>query len=150
MPWKVPGGLSELGEQIPEAAEREILEETGIRTRFHSILSFRHAHGLSNGRSDLFFVCRLDPIEQTDEDGNVIIPKPTPEESEIEDAQWIPLSEYRDMVNGVNRDFGHPMMSHVMQIYDHGRTSIQQRQVKSVVPGRLPSPMYHPAVSEMN
>lgn len=58
-PWKVPGGLSELGEHIPEAAEREVLEETGIATTFRSILCFRHTHGMANGRSDLFFVCRL-------------------------------------------------------------------------------------------
>ena len=59
MPWKVPGGLSELGESISDAAEREVLEETGVPTKFHSILSFRHAHGLANGRSDLYFVCPI-------------------------------------------------------------------------------------------
>jgi hypothetical protein len=56
------------------------------------------------------------------------------------------------MVNGVNRkdgEHGHPMMSHVMKIYDQGMR-IKQRQVPSVVPGRLPSPMYHPEVSELN
>ena len=147
MPWKIPGGLAELGEQIPEAAVREVMEETGIPTTFHSILSFRHTHGLANNRSDLFFVCRLDPIEQIDENGNAIIPTPIPQECEIEDAQWVPLAEYRDMVNGVGREFGHPMMSHVMKIFDQAR-GIQQRHVQSVIPGRKPSPMYHPDVLE--
>lgn len=138
MPWKVPGGLADIGEQISEAAEREVMEETGISTRFHSILSFRHAHGMANGRSDLFFVCRLDPIENVDEDGSVLIPTPVPQECEIEKAEWIPMSQYRDMVNE-----GHPMMSHVLKLYDEG-SLIARKSVNSVVPGRKPNPMYHP------
>jgi ADP-ribose pyrophosphatase len=31
--WAIPGGLVELGETVREAAEREILEETGIAVR---------------------------------------------------------------------------------------------------------------------
>lgn len=147
MPWKVPGGLSELGESISEAAVREVLEETGIPTKFHSILSFRHTHGLANGRSDLYFVCRLDPIEDIDEDGNTIIPKPFAQACEIEATQWIPLSEYRAMVDGTDGQPGHPMMSNVMNVYDQG-IRIKQKEVTSVVPGRKPNPLYMPVVSD--
>lgn len=145
-PWKVPGGLAELGEHIPEAAEREVLEETGIPTKFSSILSFRHSHGLANGRSDLYFVCQLEPVETIDEKtGKLIIPEPRAQECEIEAAKWIPLSEYRDMVNGIGLDQGHPMMQHVMQTYDEGKR-IKQTTVTSIVPGRKPNPIYHPAL----
>ena len=130
-PWKVPTGLAELGEHIDEAAVREVLEETGIRTKFHSVLGFRQTHGVAHGRSDMFFVCRLDPIEVVDEDGNAVIDEPTAEASEIERTAWVPLSEYRNMVN--DAEYGHPMMKHVIDLLDEGRR-IQKQMVESVVP----------------
>ena len=59
--WKLPTGLLEAGEDIPEAACREVLEETGVHTEFVSLLCFRQAHGVQFGKSDLFFVCVLRP-----------------------------------------------------------------------------------------
>jgi ADP-ribose pyrophosphatase YjhB (NUDIX family) len=140
-PWKLPTGLSELGEHIDVAAEREVWEETGIRTKFHSILGFRQTHGLAYNRSDLFFVCRLDPIEQRAEDGGVVIPEPVAQECEIETASWVPLEEYRAMVN--DPEHGHPMMSHVLHVLEAGR-QIQRTVVDSVVPGRKPNAIYYP------
>jgi ADP-ribose pyrophosphatase YjhB (NUDIX family) len=144
MPWKTPTGLSELGEQIDEAAVREVLEETGIQTTFHSIIGFRQTHGLTHGRSDLFFVCQLDPIEETDVNGNIIIPDPVPQANEIEKAEWVPLSEYRAMVKGEDGGGGHPMMSHVIDVLDGGR-NIDRAIVHSIVPGRKPNHVYYPS-----
>mmetsp|Transcript_4472 Transcript_4472/g.8249 ORF Transcript_4472/g.8249 Transcript_4472/m.8249 type:complete len:367 (+) Transcript_4472:245-1345(+) len=142
MPWKIPTGLSERGESIAAAAEREVLEETGIRATFDSVLSFRHTHGLAHDRSDIFFVCRLIPVE---EDGN--IPDPVPQACEIADAKWLPLSEYRNMIDGKDTGgAGHPMMSFVMNhIFDKGH-GISQREV-GCVSGRKPTPMYFPTPS---
>ena len=142
MPWKIPGGLSDLGEDVDQAAVREVLEETGIPCQFLSIVGFRHTHGLSFGRSDLYFVCRLEPIEETDENGNSIIPEPEAQVEEIEEASWVPLDEYRAMINAKD---GHPMMQHIMKLYDNDQANdIQQTVVSSIVPGRKPSPIYHP------
>ncbi|KAL3805326.1 hypothetical protein HJC23_009033 [Cyclotella cryptica] len=149
-PWKMPGGLAELGEELDIAVIREVYEETGIQCRFLSVLGVRHTHGLQFGRSDLYFVCRLEPV--TDESGKVA--QPVPQEGEIEAAAWIPLDEYRDMVNNPDSNIGHPMMRHIMKIVDQGdwdKFDIQRTVVSSVVPGRKGSPVYHaPIHSDSN
>lgn len=59
--WKMPTGLADAGEDIAAAAEREVLEETGIVAKFDKLLCLRQAHNISFGKSDLFFVCVLKP-----------------------------------------------------------------------------------------
>lgn len=140
-PWKIPGGLAELGEGLDEAVVREVHEETGISCKFGNVLCVRHSHGAQFGRSDLYFVCQLEPIP--DENGKVL--EPTPQEGEIEAAAWVPLSEYRNMVQSY--DGGHPMMATIMKVLDQS-DSIQRTIVPSVVPGRKPSPIYHAAIRE--
>ena len=142
MPWKVPGGLSELGENIDEAIIREVMEETGVACNFLSVISFRHTHNLQFGRSDMYFMCRLEPIEEIDENGNAIIPTPVPEAGEIEKAEWLPIQEYKDMISGEN---GHPMMSHIVNIFEQS-ADIQRTVISSIVPGRRPAPIYHSPV----
>ena len=140
MPWKIPGGLSELGEQLDEAVIREVMEETGVPCRFKSIVCFRHTHELQFGRSDLYFVCALEPIEKVNESGKNSIPTPIPQEGEIECVAWVPMQDYRDLVFGEN---GHPMMKHVIRIFDQGK-DIRKTIVNSIVPGRKANPIYHP------
>jgi ADP-ribose pyrophosphatase YjhB (NUDIX family) len=152
-PWKIPTGLAELGESIHDAAEREVLEETGIAATCHNVLSIRHSHGMSNGRSDLFFICRLIPNNDEDDDGNGNnnIRTPVPQACEIAEAKWLPLSEYRDMIDGLTEDSnGHPVMSFVMdEIFDKG-TGINMQEVDSVIPGCSPTPLYFPDITNNN
>ena len=53
----MPTGLVDRGEDIPQAVQREVLEETGLNVNFDRVLIVRQSHGLAFGRSDVFFVC---------------------------------------------------------------------------------------------
>jgi len=82
--FKIPTGLVDQGEEIWDAAVREVNEETGIETEFAGIVAFRHSHKMLFGKSDLFFICVSKPKTV---DIKV-------QESELEDAKWIDLESY--------------------------------------------------------
>ena len=81
--FKLPGGALRRGEHVAEAAVREVYEETGIRTRFESLVCFRHWHGYRYGKSDIYFVCRLSPLSS-----EIVM-----QEEEIEACIWMPIDE---------------------------------------------------------
>lgn len=39
--WKFPGGLADPGETLPEAVQREVLEETGVKAEVKSMILWR-------------------------------------------------------------------------------------------------------------
>lgn len=84
--YKLPGGALGPGEHIVDAVRREVMEETGVPTRFRSLVCYRHWHGYRHGKSDIYFVCRLDPLSFD----------LVPQEDEIEEALWMPVDQYLD------------------------------------------------------
>ncbi|RDX66473.1 Nudix hydrolase 2, partial [Mucuna pruriens] len=82
--WKMPTGSVNEGEDICDAAIREVKEETGIETKFVEILAFRQSHKSFYEKSDLFFVCMLQP-QSFDIQSQA---------SEIDAAQWMPVEDY--------------------------------------------------------
>ena len=82
--YKLPGGALHQGEHIADCVKREIREETGIKTRFESLVCFRHWHGYRFGKSDIYFVCRLAPLNHDI----------TADEHEIQECLWMPVDEY--------------------------------------------------------
>ncbi|XP_065854773.1 nudix hydrolase 2 isoform X1 [Euphorbia lathyris] len=112
--WKFPTGVVDEGEDLCAAAVREVKEETNVSNcyaacksikdqnhnynitlkvsfslqqidaKFVEVLAFRQSHKAFFEKSDLFFLCLLQPM-------SFDIQK---QESEIEAAQWTPLEEY--------------------------------------------------------
>lgn len=82
--FKLPGGALHSREHIAAGVMREILEETGIETRFRSLVCFRHWHGYRFGKSDIYFVCRLEPLTT----------EIRRDPGEIEECLWMPVDEY--------------------------------------------------------
>jgi len=81
----MPTGLLDPGEDVGEAAVRELKEETGLDGTLERVLCMRQAH--SEGRaSDLFFICllRLHNPNQT----------PVLQQEEIADLTWMAPEEY--------------------------------------------------------
>lgn len=82
--YKLPGGALFQSEHLADGVMREVLEETGVRTKFEALVCFRHWHGYRYGKSDIYFVCRLSPLSR----------EITMQEEELEAALWMPVDEY--------------------------------------------------------
>ena len=82
--FKLPGGALRTGEHLADAVVREVLEETGVATRFEAVVCFRHWHGYRYGKSDIYFVCRLSPLSK----------EITMQAEEIQECIWMPVAEF--------------------------------------------------------
>ena len=93
--YKLPGGALLEGEDLEEGVVREVLEETGVRTRFEAVVCLRNLHDYRYGKSDIYFVCRLSPLSH----------EITMQAEEIEDCIWMPLDDYMaaDSVSDFNK-----------------------------------------------
>ena len=90
--YKLPGGALHPGEHLAQAAEREVLEETGVRARFEALACFRHWHGYRYGKSDIYFVCRLSALST----------EITMQEEEIAECLWMPVADFLSEESGIH------------------------------------------------
>ena len=92
---KLPGGALHPNENLAEAVEREVLEETGVSAEFEAIACFRHWHGYRYGKSDIYFVSRLRPLSR----------EITMQADEIQECLWLPVDDFlsREDISNFNK-----------------------------------------------
>ena len=57
--WALPGGTLEPGEEIALAAEREVLEETGVHVRALRLIAYREVWWADRDMTELYFLAEL-------------------------------------------------------------------------------------------
>jgi len=88
--WKLPTGLVDAGEELHDAAVREVKEETGIDAAFEQLGAFTMSHGgnlAHAGKSNLFFIVKCKALST----------EISAQKSEIAEAQWFTVEEWKAM-----------------------------------------------------
>jgi len=77
--WSLPGGKLELMEQTKKCAEREVLEETGVKIKAEKLLCFEERIDKKNKEHWLAFYYKAKPIS-----GKAMVKEP----DKFEDVKW--------------------------------------------------------------
>jgi len=83
--YKIPGGMVEHADKLSTAVEREVYEETGIKTKLIKMVSLLNAHPYRFNKSNIYIVFQLEALSS---EINII------DTHEIEVALWLPLDEF--------------------------------------------------------
>lgn len=125
--WKFPGGAANLGENIEQTAVREVYEETGVKSKFASVIGFRQQHNYpgGHGRSDLYIVCRLEPLSY---EINAC-------SDEIKACEWIDLEKMCNYSESSLTQLMAKSIKHGSRLgFEH--VDIKPKEMASVFPGR--------------
>jgi 8-oxo-dGTP pyrophosphatase MutT (NUDIX family) len=91
--WWLPAGAVDEGEDFPEAAIRETIEEAGIKIQLMGVLRVEHSVHQEYARMRVIFYAIPDPKLPLPPGKPVPDPKSTPDK-ESDEARWVTLKEY--------------------------------------------------------
>jgi len=131
--WKLPGGHANPGEEVWEAAYREVKEETGIESEFVCVACFHHTRKYNYGCSDFYFVCLMRAKTE-----NI---QACPQE--VAACRWMDFEEYlnHESVGAGNRYFA----QRCIDILRGDSSGIMPHPLESNSSyGRVTNQVYHP------
>lgn len=109
--WELPAGGVENGEDILLAAEREVMEETGFKTKALKLLySYNPSNGMSNQNVHIIFG-NIETGEQAEIDID-----------EVKEIHWLSLSEVKELIANNEISDGislMPLLLHLSGIVSH-------------------------------
>jgi ADP-ribose pyrophosphatase YjhB (NUDIX family) len=102
--YKLPGGMLEHADRLIDGIEREVYEETGIRSRLIKMVSLLNAHPYRYNKSNIYIVFQLEALS---EEINII------DTHEIAEAIWMPLEHFfaDERISGFQKDLVQQTMS---------------------------------------
>jgi len=83
--YKIPGGMVEDADKLSTAVEREVYEETGIKSKLIKMVSVLNSYPYRFNKSNMYIVFQLEALSS---EINII------DTHEIEQALWLPLKEF--------------------------------------------------------
>lgn len=86
--WELPAGGIDKAEDVLKAAEREVLEETGFKTKALKLrYSFNPSNGMSNQTTQHVVVGKIDDSKQVDFDTD-----------EVNETHWLSIAKTKELV----------------------------------------------------